>query len=250
LRALRIKKGLTQEQLAEIFSVSPQAISRWENSSASPDISLLPGIAIFYRISLDELMGMEEIRSKERIGKIHAEAHRLVAAGKIDQAVQVFREGLKLYPNHPALLLSLSETLAHQYDDPACVDEAITLSERALRHADLSMKARSTACANLLFLYAQAHMQEKIPPLIQSLPHIWESREMLFPEQFEGQEYSAALQEAVQKALVYLCRRIDALPERIHGKAPDYIQLGVNFSPEESLEQMLDKIKSFCNSPD
>lgn len=33
---------MTQEQLAETLSISGQAVSRWENDAAMPDISLLP----------------------------------------------------------------------------------------------------------------------------------------------------------------------------------------------------------------
>ncbi len=45
LRKLRTKNELTQEQLAEVLGVSPQAISRWENNSTYPDITMLPSIA-------------------------------------------------------------------------------------------------------------------------------------------------------------------------------------------------------------
>ena len=51
LKKLRIKNELTQEKLAEIFDVSPQAISRWENNSTYPDITMLPVIANYYNIS-------------------------------------------------------------------------------------------------------------------------------------------------------------------------------------------------------
>lgn len=44
IKALRRGRDMTQEELAEIFSVSPQAISRWETDSAMPDISLIPTI--------------------------------------------------------------------------------------------------------------------------------------------------------------------------------------------------------------
>ena len=37
IRELRKKKGITQEQLASVLSVSPQAVSKWENDLASPD---------------------------------------------------------------------------------------------------------------------------------------------------------------------------------------------------------------------
>ena len=56
--------GLTQEQLASRLSVSPQAVSKWENSSY-PDCELLPKIAHELNISLDSLFGLN-IENSER----------------------------------------------------------------------------------------------------------------------------------------------------------------------------------------
>lgn len=60
---LRKRKGLTQDQLAEEMGVSSQAVSKWENDISCPDIGLLPQLADFFGVSLDELMRGE--REKE-----------------------------------------------------------------------------------------------------------------------------------------------------------------------------------------
>ena len=53
----RKRAGLTQEELAEKCSVTPQAVSKWENDISSPDISLLPTISRLLNVSCDELLG-------------------------------------------------------------------------------------------------------------------------------------------------------------------------------------------------
>lgn len=53
---LRKKKGITQDQLAEEMGVSSQAVSKWENDISCPDIGLLPQLADYFGITLDELM--------------------------------------------------------------------------------------------------------------------------------------------------------------------------------------------------
>ena len=52
----RKRKGITQDQLAEHMGVSTQAVSKWENDISCPDISLLPSLADYFNMSIDELL--------------------------------------------------------------------------------------------------------------------------------------------------------------------------------------------------
>ena len=55
----RKKAGLTQEELAEKCSVTPQAVSKWENDISAPDISLFPVLAELFNVTCDELLGVQ-----------------------------------------------------------------------------------------------------------------------------------------------------------------------------------------------
>lgn len=57
IKRLRQNKGLTQEQLGEILGITGQAVSKWENGSALPDLPALPTLAEYFGITIDELMG-------------------------------------------------------------------------------------------------------------------------------------------------------------------------------------------------
>ena len=57
IRMNRRRMNLTQDQLAEKFGTSPQAISRWETGATYPDIEMLPMIASFFGMSVDALLG-------------------------------------------------------------------------------------------------------------------------------------------------------------------------------------------------
>ena len=67
LKALRLDKQLTQEQLAEILGVSPQAVSRWETAASYPDITLLPAIASYFETTVDELLGLRKTVKKQKM---------------------------------------------------------------------------------------------------------------------------------------------------------------------------------------
>lgn len=248
LKQLRLKKGLTQEQAAAVFGISPQAVSRWENNTAYPDITLLPGLAIFYNTSVDAIVGMDKILEEETLRNIHSEINRLVIHNQMDQAVSLIRDSLKIYPNDSGLLMSLGETLAHQRDNPDAAEEAISIARRILQADDISIKAKSTTSANLLFLYLRVGRKDQAEKLLRSLPHIWESREILMPEVSEGKEYSRALKSCIMKVLCFLCQKIDAVHTRQPGSTPAYIQLGVDFTPRKSAGQMLEQIRDYLEA--
>ena len=56
----RKEKGFTQQQLGELINVSPQAISKWENDQAEPDVSMLITLASLFEISLNALLKGED----------------------------------------------------------------------------------------------------------------------------------------------------------------------------------------------
>lgn len=60
ISAARKKLGLTQDKLAEQLGVTAQAVSKWENDQACPDIAMLPKLAEIFGITTDELLGIEK----------------------------------------------------------------------------------------------------------------------------------------------------------------------------------------------
>jgi len=56
LKKLRKEKSLTQNGLAEIIGVSPQAISKWERGESLPDASLWPILSALYETTIDAIL--------------------------------------------------------------------------------------------------------------------------------------------------------------------------------------------------
>ena len=69
LYELRKQSGFTQDYVAEKLGVSPQAVSKWENDIACPDIMTLPHIAELYGITVDELFKNEDVKSNVKYEK-------------------------------------------------------------------------------------------------------------------------------------------------------------------------------------
>ena len=66
LKELRAKKGLSQERVAEQLYVSRQAISKWENGEALPDMENLVAISKFYGVSIDYILGADEESGRDK----------------------------------------------------------------------------------------------------------------------------------------------------------------------------------------
>ena len=65
IRELRRRDGRTQENLAEALGVTSQAVSRWEAGGSYPDMELMPSIANYFGVTIDELFGYENERTKK-----------------------------------------------------------------------------------------------------------------------------------------------------------------------------------------
>ncbi|QHQ63157.1 helix-turn-helix domain-containing protein [Anaerocolumna sedimenticola] len=64
---LRKEKGIGQQALADVLGVSYQSVSKWETGITMPDITLLPVIAEYFNISVDELLGLKPLHHQEYI---------------------------------------------------------------------------------------------------------------------------------------------------------------------------------------
>ncbi len=75
IQTLRKNKRLTQAQLAEALSVSSQSVSKWENHLSVPDIALLPMIARYFGITMDELFNyrLDALTYRERFIRFMAD---------------------------------------------------------------------------------------------------------------------------------------------------------------------------------
>ena len=77
---LRLAKTATQERLAKELNVSPQAVSKWENDINYPDISLLPDLARFLGVSVDELLSGASASAQEIAAAQESAAEKSAAA--------------------------------------------------------------------------------------------------------------------------------------------------------------------------
>lgn len=143
VKELRRARGLTQEELAERIGVTAQAISKWENESGMPDVSLIVPLAHAFGVSADVLLGTGEIKKNEDVSEILRRAREKLTfpltVECLTEEYRVLLDGLKLYPNNFTLILRCMELeISLAYPKNPVYDEknAKALFESCERHAN------------------------------------------------------------------------------------------------------------------
>ena len=117
IRRLRNDRGLTQEALAAALNVTAQTVSKWECGNSIPDVQLLPEIAVYFGVSIDQLFAMSPEQQMERIEN-HIYARGLFTEAEerqLEQQLRGFAEDPKYEGQAKTLLAKLYNNQAEQY---------------------------------------------------------------------------------------------------------------------------------------
>lgn len=240
IKRLRLDRGLTQEELAAQVGVTGQAVSKWERDECYPDITLLPGLANCFDVTVDELLGMKEIKGK--MWSVSAQANTLQKEGRYHEAASVYEDALKTFPADLGLWASRAEALAMAGEG---IEDAIAACERFLA-GDMSEKRRASVVAVLCFLYHAAGKTEKAEVLSRARPHARESRELLLPNFLHQEGREAYLREHLPGLLTDICSLIDGGSQTLEERLRQIV-LGV-YSHIVGPTEAMAKITSFLQS--
>ena len=106
IRVMRRKKGLTQEQLAEVMGVSTASVSKWETGIAAPELGMLAALADYFEMSIDALIG--HTVGKAQLEEKISEVKELSLANEDEKAISLAEELLRRYPNEYEVVSSTS----------------------------------------------------------------------------------------------------------------------------------------------
>ena len=114
IRRLRNERGLTQEALAADLHVTAQTISKWECGNSVPDVQMLPEIAVYFGVTIDQLFAMSPEQQLERM------ENHIYARGLFPEAEQrQLEQQLKAIGEDPAMTGKTETLLAKLYNNQA-----------------------------------------------------------------------------------------------------------------------------------
>lgn len=116
IKELRKAQDVTQEKLADYLNISYQAVSKWENGLALPDVTLIPALAIFFGVSADYLLDIDTENTDKIIENVLVEVFRLKHIAKAKEGITLIEKTLRSYPNNHKLLAEWVDLKVHTFE--------------------------------------------------------------------------------------------------------------------------------------
>ena len=113
---LRRKRGMTQEQLADFLGVTKASVSKWETKQSLPDLLMLPKLAAFFDVTIDQLLGYEPQLSSEQIQRIYGElAQGFAVQERFEETMDRSRQLVKQYYNCYPFLFNIGSLWVNHF---------------------------------------------------------------------------------------------------------------------------------------
>jgi transcriptional regulator with XRE-family HTH domain len=133
IRTLRKSRGITQEQLADAIGISFQAVSKWENNIALPDITLVPALASYFGVTTDDLFDFNLKEMNENVDLICAESFKYRESNP-EEGRRILEEGLQQYPDNDILLNNLLYVMNYTKNPDEVITHASRLIEKTSKN--------------------------------------------------------------------------------------------------------------------
>ena len=198
IKELRKERGITQEQLAESIGVSFQAVSKWENDIALPDITLVPILASYFGVSMDELFGFNSDKIELEVESIAERAYKFRESNP-DKCREILEEGLKKYPDNSVLLSNLLYVLNYSHNP----DNTIVVANKIINKTTRS-DLKYDAFRFLAYAYKAKGDIDSAKAAIEQIPEIYFNKLTEMAYLLSGTEKF----EAAQKQKLVSCENL------------------------------------------
>ncbi|MHB1153712.1 MAG: helix-turn-helix transcriptional regulator [Eubacteriales bacterium] len=176
LKLYRNKKGNTQDELADFLDISKQSVSKWERGEGFPDIALLPYIASYYNVTVDNLLGTSEIQKKATIENYIKKSNIFTGTGDISADLELWETAYKEYPNEVQVLNNLMYALSNDYEKNAA--KIISIGEKILNESS-DTNYRNSAIQVLCYTYNAINDKENAKKYANMMGNFYLTRDML-----------------------------------------------------------------------
>lgn len=111
----RHERNITQSELARFLGVTKASVSKWETRQSYPDIMLLPKLASYFDVSIDELIGYEPKLEKEHVNKLYEKLAEEFASKEFEKVIEHVQDVVKTYYSSYYLVSQMAILLVNHY---------------------------------------------------------------------------------------------------------------------------------------
>ena len=195
----RREKGITQEKLAEYLGVTKASVSKWESGLSYPDILMLPELATYFNVSVDELLGYSPQLTSQDIKKLYNQLSHDFAVKSFEEVREQCEQIIKKYYScFPLLLAMIQLFLNHAVLTPeaetkkAMLLQSIALSQRVKEESDSIRDAKSANSMEAMAQMALGNIPEVIRLLDdQLIPYSGDDVMLIMAHQMLGENEEA-----------------------------------------------------------
>lgn len=164
LRTLRQQRNITQEALAKHLGITPQSVGKWERGEGFPDITLLPKIAFYFNVTVDELLSVDQIRVEETICEYLRQSEIFQQNGENQKNLEMWEKAYAEFPNDCRVIEGLMFAINREAVYPCPQDKAtliITLGEELLQKST-EPRQRERVIQRLSYTYANIDKEKAL----------------------------------------------------------------------------------------
>ena len=208
IRELRKRDGRTQEALADALGVTGQAVSRWEANGGYPDMEIIPAIANYFNVTIDELFGHHPDKKQKRYEELYTEYDRMAHRWENpDVLIPYLRNALAEFPGDEKLRIELADQLYFKFcsvvhgtitNDGYWIPDYNKMREHegweeaekimnSLLETSRDSDIRESCCQTLIYIYTYIGEYEKAKSIAGNLNTVICCREEML-ESLSGEE--------------------------------------------------------------
>ncbi|MGN1410423.1 MAG: helix-turn-helix transcriptional regulator [Eubacteriales bacterium] len=193
LKKLRAEKDCTQEQLANHLGISAQAVGKWERGEGYPDITLLPAIAMYFGITVDDLLDVGKARIDQKVSEYQNESHVLGNRGEVEKEYELWERAYAEFPNNEDVMSGRMYALDGMYNRVSDEEKKKSISAAIIEMGEKLLRSenngkRESAVQILAYHYHEIGEKEKAVEYAKMGGSHWCTADELLPTIYDGEE--------------------------------------------------------------
>ncbi len=215
IKKLRLEHNLTQENLADFLGVSFQAVSKWERGDTVPDVYMLPVIASFFNVSIDNLLNFDRLQIEKDVEEYERKYYELWQSNELEKLLNLMKEAIRTYPSEHRLLVRYLNVIVQQGSGSdqmtlEAKNEVISIYDRIQNYCtkdNIRMWAKKIMCNYYIRLSKIENSGVNIKDaeeILQDMPLMQNSRDYLSCYLYRGEALDHACKSALSEIMFLL----------------------------------------------